>query len=60
MRSDSLLGVGDGGADGVLGRLAGLAQRVVPRIEVLPILRDIVRHSGAICARDRGDRADGL
>ena len=34
-----LLGIGDGGPDGVLRRLAGLAERIVPRIEVFPILK---------------------
>ena len=34
----SLLGIRDGGPNCVLRRLAGLAQRIVPRIEIFPIL----------------------
>ena len=37
---DSLLGIRDGSPDSVLGSLAGLAQRIVPRVKVLPILDD--------------------
>ena len=48
-----LLRAGDGGADGVLGSLASLAQSVIPRVKVLPFLQTTIESARSASGRTR-------